>query len=67
MMVGWYLDVLVGYLIRIVIRMMKARGSGTWPVEKGTVTGSSCDAAPYGGPSLKSHTPTLTKGNTFPG
>ena len=38
MMVGWYLDVLVGYLIRIVIQMMKARGSGTWPVEKGTVT-----------------------------
>ncbi len=50
MMIGWYLDVLVSYLIRIVIRTIKARGSGTWPAEKATVTGSSCDHAPYGGP-----------------
>jgi hypothetical protein len=33
-MVGWYLDVVVGYLIRIVIRGVRARGSSTWPVEK---------------------------------
>ena len=52
-MIDRLLDLLLGcllYLIRIVIRMMKERGSSTWPVEKGTVTGSSCEAAPYGGP-----------------
>jgi len=48
-MIDRLLVVLIGrliYLIRIVIRNMKARGSSTWSVEKGTVTGSSCDAAP---------------------
>ncbi len=52
-MIDRLLDLLLGcllYLIRIVIRMMKERGSSTWPVEKGTVRGSSCEAAPYGGP-----------------
>jgi hypothetical protein len=41
-MIDRLLEVLVRcllYLIRIVIRMMKERGSSTWPVEKGTVTG----------------------------
>jgi hypothetical protein len=37
-MVGWYLDVVVGYLLRIVIRGVRARGSCTWPVEKATVS-----------------------------
>jgi uncharacterized protein DUF3592 len=46
-MMDWFLDVLVGYLvylIRIVIRMIKARGGSTWPVVKAKVTGSTCDA-----------------------
>jgi len=47
---GWYLDILFGYLIRILIRTVKARGSDHWAVEKGTVTGSRSDPAPYGGP-----------------
>jgi hypothetical protein len=67
MMVGWYLDVLVGYLIRIMIRMMKARGSSTWPVEKGTVTGSSCDAAAYGGPVAEITYTYTHKGEYFSG
>jgi hypothetical protein len=50
MMFGWYFDVLVGYLIRTVIRTLKARGSGHWPVERAKVTGSRCDDAAYGGP-----------------
>jgi hypothetical protein len=50
MMVGWYMDVLVGYLIRILIQMTKERGSSRWPLEKAKVTGSNCDAAVYGGP-----------------
>jgi len=50
-MVEWVLDVLIGYLIylfRSVIRMVEARGSGTWLVVKATVTGSSCDATYLG-------------------
>jgi|HubBroStandDraft_1064217.scaffolds.fasta_scaffold54895_1 hypothetical protein len=49
-MVGWYLEVVVGYLIRIVIRAVRARGSSTWPLEKATVSDSRCPVAPYGGP-----------------
>ncbi len=50
MISGWYVDILVGYLIRIIIRTIKARGSSTWPLEKAKVTGSRCDGAAYGGP-----------------
>jgi len=49
-MVGWYLDVIVGYLIRLVIRLVKAHGTDAWPVEKAKVSASSCPPAPYGGP-----------------
>ena len=38
------------YLIRLVIRMVKARASDTWPVVKGTVSTSNCPPASYGGP-----------------
>src|SRR5260370_18032809 len=50
MISGWYVDILVGYLIRILIRTVTARGSGHWPLEKAKVTGSRCDDAAYGGP-----------------
>ena len=33
-MVGWYFDVIVGFLIRTVIRFVKLRSSEAWPVEK---------------------------------
>jgi hypothetical protein len=49
MMVGWYFDIVIGFLIRIVIRLVRARGSSTWPVEKARVSDSRCPAAPYGG------------------
>jgi hypothetical protein len=47
---GWYVDVVVGYLIRILIWAVRAGGSSTWPVEKATVSDSRCSAASYEGP-----------------
>jgi len=49
-MVGWYFDVVVGFLIRTVIRFVKLRSSEAWPVEKGTILSATCPAAVYGGP-----------------
>jgi hypothetical protein len=67
MLTGWYVDILVGYLIRIVILMIKARGSKAWPVEKGTVTGSRCDPAVYGGPVAEITYTYTHKGEYFSG
>ena len=50
MMIGWYFDVVVGFLIRTVIRFVKLRSSGAWPVENGTLVAATCPAASYGGP-----------------
>jgi hypothetical protein len=49
-MIGWYFDVVIGYLIRTLIRMVKARRSNAWPVNKATVTSSYCPPFSYGGP-----------------
>jgi Protein of unknown function (DUF3592) len=46
---GWFIDILFGYLIRTLIRALKARRSNTWPVENATVTFSSTSGG-YGGP-----------------
>jgi hypothetical protein len=50
MIFGWYFDVVVGFLIRAVVRFVKKRSSETWPVEKGTISAATCPAAVYGGP-----------------
>ena len=49
-MLGWYLDVLIGYVVRSVIRFIRTFQSEKWPVEKGTVSSAICPAATYGGP-----------------
>jgi|SRR5271166_5853809 len=49
-MIGWYLDVLVGYLIRTVIRFVRTLQSAKWPTEKGTVSSTTCPTAIVGGP-----------------
>jgi hypothetical protein len=49
-MIGWYFDVVVGFLIRTVIRFVKLRSSEAWPLEKGTISAATCPAAVYGGP-----------------
>jgi hypothetical protein len=33
-MLGWYIDILIGYLTRILVRFFKVRRSETWPIEK---------------------------------
>jgi hypothetical protein len=49
-MIGWYFDIVVGFLIRTVVRFVKIRSSETWPVEKGTISSATCPLSPYGGP-----------------
>jgi len=49
-MIGWYFDVVIGFLVRTVIRFVRLRSSEAWPVEKGTVSAATCPAAVYGGP-----------------
>ncbi len=46
---GWFLDIIIGYLIRSSIRLFRLIKSSNWPVERGTVTSSTC-ASSYGGP-----------------
>ncbi|MGA9353608.1 MAG: DUF3592 domain-containing protein [Terriglobales bacterium] len=48
-MPGWYLDIIVGYIVRITMRTLKARGSGRWPLQKAKVTGSNCEYSASGG------------------
>ena len=45
---GWFVDIFVEYLIRTVVRIVKRRGSSTWPVAKATVTSTACPNAVYG-------------------
>jgi len=49
-MIGWYFDVVLGFLIRTVVRFVKLRQSEAWPVEKGTLLGATCPPSVYGGP-----------------
>jgi hypothetical protein len=49
-MFGWYFDVVLGFLIRSVISLIKLRSSEAWPVEKGTILTAICPGAVYGGP-----------------
>ena len=45
---GWFVDIFVEYLFRVIVRMFKRRGSDTWPLVKATVTVSDCPNAGYG-------------------
>jgi hypothetical protein len=49
-MLGWYIDVLLGYAVRSLIRLVRALQSEKWPVENGTVSSATCPSAVYGGP-----------------
>jgi hypothetical protein len=50
MIFGWYFDVVVGFLIRTVIRFVTLRSSEASPVENGTISAATCPAGMYGGP-----------------
>lgn len=45
-MIGWYLDILVGYLIRRVIRFVRTWRSKKWSIEKGTLSSTTCPLQP---------------------
>ena len=47
---GWYIDIVIGYLIRAVIRLVKLHKSDSWSLEDAVVSSSTCPPAPYGGP-----------------
>jgi hypothetical protein len=47
--VGWFLDIIIGYLIRSSIRLFRLSKTANWPVERGTVTSAACSGS-YGGP-----------------
>ena len=49
-MMGWYLDVLIGYLMRTVVRLFRTWRSKKWPIEKGTISSTTCPTQPIGGP-----------------
>lgn len=45
---GWFVDIFVEYLFRVMLRMIKRCGSSTWPIGTATVTSSACPNATYG-------------------
>jgi hypothetical protein len=65
--IGWYFDVVVGFLIRTVIRFVKLRSSKAWPVEKGTISSATCPAAVYGGPVAELGYTYIHKGEYYSG
>ncbi len=66
-MIGWYFDIVVGFLIRTVVRFVKIRSSETWPVEKGTISSATCPAAVYGGPVAELGYTYIHKGEYYSG
>jgi hypothetical protein len=50
MIVGWYLDILFGYLIRTLLRFVNLWRSAKWPVVTGAISSATCPPAPSGGP-----------------
>ena len=66
-MIGWYFDIVVGFLIRTVVRFVKIRSSNTWPVEKGTISSAACPTAVYGGPVAELGYTYIHKGEYYSG
>lgn len=66
-MIGWYFDVVVGFLIRSVVRFLRIRSSGTWPIEKGTISSAICPLAAYGGPVAELGYTYIHKGEYYSG
>jgi hypothetical protein len=48
-MLGWYVDIIVGYIVRITMQTIKSRGGSRWLLQRATVTGSNCEYSVYGG------------------
>lgn len=48
MLAGWFVDIVVEYFFRTIMRMIRRRGSRSWPIAKATVTSSAFEHASYG-------------------
>ena len=66
-MIGWYFDIVIGFLIRTVVRFVTLRSSKTWPVEKGTISSAVCPPAVYGGPVAELGYTYIHKGEYYSG
>ncbi len=55
---GWFLDIFIEYLYRVLVGRLKTRGCNAWLITKATVTSSGCPTALCGCPSQKSITST---------
>jgi hypothetical protein len=66
-MIGWYFDIVVGFLIRTVVRLVKIRSSETWPVENGTISSATCPPGVYGGPVAELGYSYIHKGEYYSG
>jgi hypothetical protein len=49
-MLGWYIDIVVGFIVRTLVRFFKMRRSETWPIEKAVISSVHCPQFVYGGP-----------------
>lgn len=47
-MVGWFADIFVEFLVRVVMRMVRIFRSGSWQTVPGEVTDSTYQSASYG-------------------
>jgi hypothetical protein len=66
-MIGWYFDIVLGYLIRSLVRFVKLRRSETWPVEKGKLLNATCPAISFGGPVAEFRYTYIHKGEYYSG
>jgi phage tail tube protein FII len=45
---GWFVDIIVEYIYRVVARAIRMRGITHWPIAKGKVNDSACPPVVYG-------------------
>ena len=64
---GWFVDIYVEYLFRIMVRLFKTCGKGTWPVVEGTVTDSDCPASALGCPVAEIYYKYVVAGELYTG
>jgi hypothetical protein len=50
MFLGWYFDVIIGYVIRALVRFFQMQRGKAWPIEKATISSITCEGMAYGGP-----------------
>jgi len=47
-MAGWFLDIVIEWLVRMIVKIVRRIKSLSWPVVTGTVTNARCERAAYG-------------------